>query len=103
MKTSGFALISGAVLALSLSSSASAGTTISGACMQTGGAQAPGLCSCIQTVADAILSPSEQARGAKIILDPHMSQEIRASARGGDTAFWEKWQVFGATAADYCQ
>ncbi|MCB1336932.1 MAG: hypothetical protein KDK10_05565 [Maritimibacter sp.] len=103
MKTKGLALIAGAALALSFPNIATAGSAISGACMQTRGAEAPTLCGCIQTVADAVLTPEEQARGAKIFLEPHISQEIRASASGNDTAFWQKWEVFGATAAEYCQ
>ena len=61
------------------------------------------LCACIQAAADAVLSGSEQRRGAKFFDDPHMSQEIRASDRRADEKFWEKWKVFGATADKYCQ
>ena len=98
----GYALVLAALLAPA--TPAAAGTAIASACMGSErGAGATQLCGCIQKVADAVLSPAEQARGAQIILEPHMSQEVRASAQRSDAAFWEKWQVFGASAADHCQ
>ena len=107
MKQIGYALVLGALSLPALSSAATAGNAIAGACMSSPrGAAAPTLCSCIQTVADSVLSPAEQQRGAQIFLEPHMSQEIRASARRANTSdavFWEKWRVFGETAAKHCQ
>ena len=107
MKQIGYALILGALSLPALSSAATAGSAIAGACMssQRGAAQ-PSLCSCIQNVADSVLTPAEQVRGAQIFLEPHKSQEIRASARQAnqsDAAFWEKWRVFGESAAQHCQ
>lgn len=107
MKQFGYALVFGALAVPALSTAAQAGNAIAGACMSSQqGAGVPALCACIQTVADAVLSPAEQVRGAQIFLEPHMSQEIRASANranASDAHFWEKWQVFGATAAQHCQ
>lgn len=101
MKQIGFALALGVLVA---PATAHAGTAIAGACMNSErGAGAQALCACIQTVADAVLSPAEQKRGAKVILQPHMSQEIRASARQSDNVFWDKWREFGETAAEHCQ
>jgi len=107
MKQIGYALVLGALSLPALSTAATAGSAIAGACMSSsrGGAQ-QSLCSCIQNVADSVLTPAEQARGAQIFLDPHISQEIRASARqanASDAVFWEKWRVFGASAAKHCQ
>lgn len=101
MKQITFALALGVLIA---PAAAQAGSAISGACMNSErGAGAQALCACIQSVADAVLSPAEQKRGAQIILQPHKSQEIRASARQSDSVFWEKWRVFGETAAEYCE
>ncbi len=107
MKQFGYALLLGALSLPALATTATAGSAIASACMSsTRGAAAPSLCACIQTVADAVLSPAEQQRGAQIFLDPHKSQEIRASARTAnpsDAVFWEKWRVFGDSAAQHCQ
>ena len=107
MKNIGYALMLGALSLPALSTAANAGSAIAGACMASSrGASQPTLCSCIQTVADSVLSPAEQQRGAQIFLEPHKSQEIRASARranASDVAFWEKWRVFGDSAAKHCQ
>ncbi len=107
MKPMTFALVLGALSLPALTTAASASSAIAGACMASprGAAQAS-LCSCIQTVANSVLSPAEQQRGAKIFLEPHMSQQIRASANRAnrsDAAFWEKWRAFGASAAKHCQ
>ena len=107
MKQIAYALVLGALSLPALTPAATASGAIAGACMasQRGAAQ-PSLCSCIQTVANSVLSPAEQQRGAKIFLEPHMSQEIRAAARranSSDAVFWEKWRVFGASAAKHCQ
>ena len=106
MKQIGYALVLGALTLPALATAANAGSAIAGACMATRGATQPTLCGCIQTVANGVLSPAEQQRGAKIFLEPHMSQEIRASARranSSDAVFWEKWRVFGERAAKNCQ
>ncbi|TYB80617.1 hypothetical protein [Maritimibacter fusiformis] len=83
---------------------AQAGGIIENACL---GSDRPGrtrvLCNCIQQVADTVLSSSEQRRGAKFFKDPHETQVLRMSASRSDAAFWQKWQVFGATAEKYCQ
>ena len=107
MKKIAYALILGALSLPALSTSATAGSAIATACKSSArGAAAPSLCSCIQNVADSVLSPAEQVLGAQIFLEPHKSQEIRASANranASDAAFWEKWRVFGNSAAQHCQ
>ncbi|PIE08197.1 MAG: hypothetical protein CSA74_03180 [Rhodobacterales bacterium] len=104
MKQTAFALMLGALSLPALSTTASAGGVIADACTATSrGARAPALCACIQTVADSVLSGAEQKRGAQIFLDPHMSQEIRASASASDNRFWEKWRQFGSSAAQHCE
>lgn len=104
MKKIAFALVLGALSLPALATSATAGGAIAKACNSSArGASAPSLCACIQKVADQRLSPAEQARGAQIFLEPHKSQEIRASANRSDAVFWEKWRSFGASAAERCQ
>ena len=104
MKTFAFALVLGALSLPALTTSAVAGSVIANACKASErGAMASSLCGCIQTVADSVLTPAEQVRGAQIFLEPHKSQEIRASAQATDAAFWAKWQVFGNAAAQHCQ
>ena len=104
MKTFATALLLGALTLPALATSATAGSVIAQACSASDrGRLAPSLCGCIQSVADSVLSPAEQVLGAQIFLEPHRSQEIRASAQATDAAFWAKWQVFGNAAAQHCQ
>ena len=107
MNQIGYALRVAALGALSLpalATFAQAGGAIDQACNASHrGAGAPALCACIQRVADTVLTPAEQSRGAKIFLEPHISQEIRASANRSDALFWDKWRSFGATAAKHCE
>jgi hypothetical protein len=87
-----------------LGAPAHAGSAIENACLSAGrNAASRELCGCIQQVADAVLSPGEQKRGAKLFADPHLSQELRVSRRDTDMSFWQKWQAFSATAAQYCE
>lgn len=87
-----------------LTTSTLASGAIGRACMasERGAADAV-LCGCIQAVADQVLSPAEQQRGAQLFLAPHKAQEIRASERQSDTHFWEKWQIMAEGAAASCQ
>lgn len=104
MKKIATALVLGALSLPALSTSATAGNAIAKACMSSPrGAAAPALCGCIQSVADTMLSAREQALGAQILIEPHKSQEIRASAKASDNAFWDKWRRFGAAAGQTCQ
>lgn len=92
------------ILALGIvATPAFSGNAIGKACLQGGrdGASRE-LCTCLQRVADAVLSLAEQRRGAQLFVDPHKSQELRASTRGSDQAFWNKWERFGATAEANC-
>lgn len=103
MKATLLALSLGLV-AVSTSTPAQASGVIENACM---GSERPNasraLCSCIQNVADAVLSNSDQRRGAKFFADPHLSQETRASASSSDESFWLRWRQFGATASEHCR
>lgn len=104
MKNFAYALVLGTLSLPALATGATAGSAIANACVSSArGAAAPSLCTCIQNVADGVLSPTEQARGAQIFLEPHKSQEIRASANRSDAVFWDKWRRFGTSAARTCR
>lgn len=91
------------LLAPMLASALSAGP-ISRACLTSGRKAANhGLCNCIQYVADAALTRSDQRLAAKFFRDPHMAQEIRQSDRANHEAFWQRYKVFGAKAEAACQ
>lgn len=76
---------------------------ISRACLAGGRDRAsPALCGCIQAVANARLSGSEQRRGARFFADPHSAQEARQSDRPRDEAFWDDWTDFADAAARSC-
>lgn len=95
----------GAALMLTppLANPASAGGIIERACLSSQRSAASStLCTCIQAVADQVLAPAEQRKGAAFFDDPHKSQETRQSASSDDAAFWQKWKGFGATAAKHC-
>ncbi|MGY3439224.1 MULTISPECIES: hypothetical protein [unclassified Marinovum] len=103
MKQVIFAIAIAAATAPILASYASAGP-ISRACM-TGGRKAAnsGLCNCIQNVADAALSRSDQRLAAKFFRDPHMAQEIRQSDRASHESFWKRYKDFGSRAEQNCR
>ena len=60
------------------------------------------LCGCIQDVADATLSGTDQRLAAKFFKDPSMAQDIRQSDRRSHEVFWKKYKAFGETAQTYC-
>lgn len=83
---------------------ASAGGTIEIACLRSDRpAAGRALCGCLQAVANAVLSPSQQKRGASFFADPHSAQEVKASKRPADDAFWARWELFAATSVKHCQ
>ena len=60
------------------------------------------VCSCIQRVADAALSRSDQSLAAKFFRDPQLAQETRQSGSARKEAFWERYKAFGDKAARIC-
>ncbi|MGC9418077.1 MAG: hypothetical protein ACP5EN_03810 [Rhodovulum sp.] len=61
-----------------------------------------GLCGCIQNAADLTLTQGDQRQAARFFRDPHQAQEVRQSDRRSDSAFWERYKRFGATAEAFC-
>jgi hypothetical protein len=76
---------------------------ITRACMSSDrDAASPFLCSCIQTVANDMLSRRDQRRAAKFFADPDRAQEMRQSSRSSHEAFWLRYKAFGERAETYC-
>ncbi len=65
-------------------------------------AATPVLCSCIQRVADQMLTGPDQRKGARFFKDPQRAQEVRKSDTAADDAFWARWRDFGRTATNIC-
>lgn len=83
--------------------SAIAGGSVERACLRADRASASrSLCSCIQDVADSMLTRSERSKVAKFFKDPHKSQTTRQSDRAADERFWQKYKRFGQQVRSYC-
>lgn len=61
------------------------------------------LCRCIQHAADRTLTTSEQRQAARFFRDPDRAQQVRMSRDSRDSAFWERYRNFSATAEAMCQ
>ena len=76
---------------------------IDNACIRSDrGARSPGLCGCIQQVANQTLSRSDQRRAARLFRNADEAQEIGMSKSDADNAFWARYKNFAATAEAYC-
>ena len=60
------------------------------------------LCVCIQQVADATLSSSDQRRAAKFFADPEEAQRVKLNDSNAAEAFWQRYADFGAAAEMVC-
>jgi hypothetical protein len=60
------------------------------------------LCSCIQRVADEVLSFSDQRRASQFFRNPELAQQVRASTAPDDAAFWGRYREFGNRAEARC-
>lgn len=59
-------------------------------------------CNCIQSVADQVLTRSDQKTIAKWFTDPNQAQAIKMSKSARDDALWERYQAFGQVAQASC-
>lgn len=83
--------------------SAAQAEAIEQACMNSGQKAANhSLCSCIQDLADTMLSRKEQRIAASFFTDPHLSQKFRQSDSRSDVRFWKKYTSFGSSAETNC-
>lgn len=104
LKRPALGLAFGAVFMMAIPGATLASGTIERACLASDRpASGRALCACLQIVADAVLSPVEQRRGAAFFADPHKSQEVKASKRAADDAFWARWELFADTSVKHCQ
>lgn len=94
--------ISAAIAAAFLTVGAVQAGTIERACASSQRNASPGLCSCIQQVADMKLSRSDQKLAAKFFKDPHLAQETRQSSNRSKEKFWLRYKDWGQTAAQTC-
>lgn len=76
---------------------------IKSACLDSNrGQSAPGLCGCIQQVADMTLQGADQRRAARFFANPDRAQQVRMSSTAADNAFWRRYVSFGDAAAQQC-
>lgn len=61
------------------------------------------LCTCIQRVADQLLTAPDQRLAASFFKDPHRAQEVRQSDSTRDERFWTRYRQFGALAEQSCR
>ena len=92
-----------AVLSVVFLTGAAGAGPISGACNKSSrSAATPGLCSCIQRVADLTLRGDDQRRIATFFREPDKAQGVKMSKTSGDDRFWERYEVFGRQAELVC-
>lgn len=92
-----------AVAAIILTTPFAVAGPIDNACTRSErGARNPGLCGCIQQVADMTLSRTDQRRAAGFFRDAQQAQDVRMSKRDADNQFWDRYKNFAATAEAYC-
>lgn len=97
-------LLFAASLALAAPAPALAGSEIARACRATDRPAATrALCSCLQGVADTMLTRAERRRVAHLLGAPHLSQEVRASDKPADARFWTRYRAYGEAAHEACQ
>ncbi|WP_158966539.1 hypothetical protein [Chachezhania sediminis] len=93
----------GACILVGMPNTADAGSIVERACRESARrAASESLCRCIQNVASKTLSRSEQRKVAKWFADPHKAQEARQSDRDRDEELWQRYRIFGETAARTC-
>ena len=61
------------------------------------------VCTCIQRIADQLLTSRDQRLAARFFRDPHLAQETRMSDRANDKRFWALYTQFGALAEQSCR
>jgi len=60
------------------------------------------LCRCVDSVAQQMLTRSEQRRAARFFQDPQLAQDVRASRTRADNEFWTRYRAFGDRAEALC-
>ena len=92
-----------AVAAILLTTPFAVAGPIDNACIRSDrGARSPGLCGCIQQVANMTLSRADQRRAAGFFKDAQQAQDVRMSKTAADNQFWARYKNFASTAEAYC-
>lgn len=60
------------------------------------------LCSCIQRVADQMLTSSDQREAAKFFEDPQLAQDTRMSDNPQKEKFWDRYKDWTVSAGKIC-
>lgn len=66
-------------------------------------ARSRSLCGCIQSVADASLTGSDQRKAARFFKDPQKAHDVWMSQRPSDDAFWDRYKAFAARSERSCR
>lgn len=72
------------------------------ACLASDRPTSRALCTCIQRVADQVLTRRDQRLAARFFRDPQRAQDTRMSDRADHEAFWKRYRTFGQYAAASC-
>ena len=90
------------IAALSLPMTAEA-KVIEDACLEADRAKATrDLCSCIQRVADQMLTRSDQNEAATFFENPQLAQDTRMSDNPQKEKFWERYKDWSESASKIC-
>lgn len=74
------------------------------ACIQSDrNAASRSMCSCIQRVADQVLTVPDQRLAASFFRDPDRAQEVKMSDNRRHEQFWDRYRVFGQNASKICR
>ncbi len=65
-------------------------------------AATPGLCGCVQQVANTELSSRDRSRVAGFFVNPETANETRISNSSADDAFWDRYRAFTRSAQRQC-
>lgn len=97
-----FLFLGALAVTMALPLAASAGP-IETACNRSDRAAATrALCRCVDSVAQQMLTRSEQRRAARFFQDPQLAQDTRASRTPMDNEFWTRYRAFGERAEAAC-
>ncbi|WP_284375280.1 hypothetical protein [Amylibacter marinus] len=96
------AMIIGLSLALGTSSVPLYAGKIQSACLKSDRRVDRATCSCIQQVANAKLSNSDQSLAAKFFKNPQLAQDTRQSDVRSKERFWKRYKEFGELAQMHC-
>lgn len=91
------------IFALWVVPTGSSASVVKNACMSSSAkTKSRSLCTCIQAAADATLNNRDQRKTAKMIGDPDLSQQIKASDSWSNERCWDRYTKFSELAQKFC-